>query len=80
MEGVLAPFSDVAFDVTFKPAETNDDLRVEGIRLFAEGVGPLLVTCSGACVALPTKNVALVSFQSVARKPETKAVQVGWSR
>jgi hypothetical protein len=76
LEGVLQPFSDMAFDVTFKPVETNDDLRIEGIRLLCEGVGPFVVSCAGVCVPLPTKNVKTLSFEGAARKGEVKSITI----
>lgn len=76
LEGVLQPFSELSFEVTFAPTEANDDMRIEGVKLLLEGVGPLTVTCTGACVSLPTKNVSLVQFSGRARKEEVKGVSL----
>ena len=61
-------------EVTFAPVEANEDIRVDRLQLFCEGMSPLFLNCSGSCVPLPTTSVSNISFRSKARSAEVKSV------
>lgn len=62
--------------VKFAPVEVNEDIRVDRIQLFCEGLGPLFLNCSGSCVPLPSTSVSSVCFQSKARSMEVKSINL----
>lgn len=76
MEGSVQAFSELGFDVTFQPAEVNEDIRVENMQLYVDGHGPLFLACTGSCVALPSKSVSTIQFFSIARKEEVKTISI----
>ena len=76
LEGMVAPGSEAAFKVTFRPQKVDEDIRVEGIRLFVDGSNPLMLTCLGACVPQPDDTISELVFDGLARKAEVKQVSI----
>jgi hydrocephalus-inducing protein len=52
ISGILAPASEVSFNVTFKPVEVNDDIRQENMLLTLTGLSPFTLTCTVCCCVL----------------------------
>merc|ERR1711988_1293232 len=75
-EGMVAPGSEVAFEVTFQPNRVDEDIRVEGIRPFVDGTNPLLLTCLGACVPQPDDTISELTSDGIARKAEVKQISI----
>jgi len=76
LEGVVAPMSEAAFEVTFQPRAVDDDIRVEGIRLFVEGHPSLALTLTGVCVPQPADTVKELRFKAPARQPHTQTIRI----
>ena len=74
--GKLLPGTEMVFDVIFKPKFVDEDIRQDNMTLIIPGIEPLKITCSGMCINPPTENIQTLSFQSVARKSETKTVKI----
>jgi hypothetical protein len=76
VEGFLAPFSSIKFEVTFTPKSINDDIRYEGLVCYLQGADPLSLTLTGKCIPQPDSQVNTVEFEARARQEESKAVEI----
>ncbi|CAM9698611.1 unnamed protein product, partial [Chrysoparadoxa australica] len=77
LEGMIAPLSDMAFEVTFEPMVVDDDIRREGMQLSVDGsLLPLNLTCTGSCVVQPADSIHELAFSSRVRQPEAKSVSL----
>jgi hydrocephalus-inducing protein len=75
-EGLLAPFSQIKFEITFHPRRIDDDIRYEGLACYLEGANPVHVTLTGACIAQPDSDVKELQFETKARTTQSQSVTV----
>ncbi len=73
-EGYMGPHSDMTLQVSFHPTVVDDDIRNENLRCFFEGIEPLNLTLTGACVEQPESNE--LTFESVVRKEVSQTIQI----
>ena len=76
LEGTIAPQAEVSFQVTFRPTAIDEDIRVDGIRLFLDGTNPLALTCVGACVPQPEDSINDLRFNGLARQSQAQSVTI----
>jgi hydrocephalus-inducing protein len=76
VEGFLAPFSSIKFEVTFTPKSINDDIRYEGLMCYLQGADPLSLTLTGKCIPQPDSQVNTLDFEARARQEQTKKVEI----
>jgi len=76
VEGYLAPFSSIKFEVTFRPKTINDDIRYEGLLCHLQGTDPLTLTLTGKCIPQPDSLVHGLAFRTKVRLEETKPIEI----
>ena len=74
--GKLSSGSNTSFDVIFKPANTDSDIRQESIMLDVIGLSPLKLTCTGSCIPQPEDSVQTILFHTTVRSVEKKNVRL----
>lgn len=73
-EGVLAPHSQIMFDVTFHPTSVSDDIRNDLPRCFIEGAEALPLALTGSCTPMGVEET--VEFSSRVRESVSKSVSL----
>jgi hypothetical protein len=76
VEGFLAPFSQLKFEVTFHPRKIDDDIRYEGLTCYLQGADPLRLTLTGACMEQPESSQNSLSFEAKARQEQTQNIEI----
>ena len=76
MAGKLSNGGSVSFDVEFRPAFIDSDIRQEAMTLDISGMSSLKLTCSGSCISQPADAIQTLTFQTAVRTLETKSVRI----
>jgi hypothetical protein len=76
LSGKVNPADEVSFQVVFRPRFVDEDIRQENILLSVPGVAPMMLTCSGSCINQPSESISTLTFKSLARKAEVKAIKI----
>lgn len=75
-EGIVAANHHKTFEVTFKPAAVNPDVRYEKLPCAVDGTNPVVLTLVGACVDQTPSSIQDINFNSRVRESMTKSVTI----
>jgi len=73
-EGILAPNSDIKFEIMFSPTQIEEDIRYENLCCYLEGADPIHLTLTGAGVKQPEGSSSEIQFEAAARQIDTKSI------
>lgn len=76
LAGKVIPGSEATFNVSFRPARLDSDIRQSDMTLNIAGSAPLLLSCTGCCVVRPAESSKILQFNSVVRTTEIKSVKI----
>lgn len=75
IEGYISPGMDLPLEITFHPAEINQDIRYEGLACMVEGSSTLYLTLTGMCIPQPVQN-DLIKFSTPVRQSDVKSIRL----
>jgi hydrocephalus-inducing protein len=75
LQGKVQPNSEMTFDVTFRPQNIDDDIRQDGMILQINGMSPINLTCTGACIEQPGESTQTLDFESIARRKQEQSIK-----
>ena len=89
LQGTLNAYTDIYFDVTFKPTVINNDIQQSNIMLTfnnntttttstnnSKALSPLYITCQGSCVPPPVSSIERVIFNIQVRQKQHKQIKI----
>ncbi|OON17774.1 hypothetical protein X801_06385, partial [Opisthorchis viverrini] len=75
MEGFIAPNTEVPFSLTLRPTKLAPEIRFEDVTCDIDGVGPVKLTVTGACI--PPKLIkGPIQFATAVRQQDTQTVKI----
>ncbi|GAA57434.1 hydrocephalus-inducing protein homolog [Clonorchis sinensis] len=75
MEGFIAPNTEVPFSLTLRPTKLAPEIRFEDVTCDIDGVGPMKLTVTGACI--PPKLIkGPIQFATAVRQQDTQTVKI----